>query len=82
MKLDVSFVFPKFCPIENIQTKVYGGGIKSINITVNFYLKVIFVVVITSFRDQAIRQFFVDTIIPFPVCFLQIGTVTVEPGPR
>ena len=37
-----------FCPPKNIQTKVYGGGIKGINITVNFHLEVIFVVVITD----------------------------------
>ena len=74
MKFDASFVFPKFRPPKNIQTKVYGGGIKGINITVNFHLEVIFVVAITGFRNQGISKFFVDTIISIPVCFPQIGT--------
>lgn len=75
MKLDASFVFPKFRPPKNIQTKVYGGGIKGINITVNFHLEVIFVVAITGFRNQGISKFFVDTIISILVCFPRIGTV-------
>jgi len=39
MKFDTAFVFPKFSPLENIQAKVYGGGIKGINIIVNFHSK-------------------------------------------
>lgn len=74
MRFDAPFVFPKFGPPENIQTKVYSGGIKSINITVNSHLKVIFVAATTGLLNQGISKFFVATIIPIPVCFTRIGT--------
>lgn len=73
MKLDAAFVFPEFRPPENIQAKVYGEGIKGINITVNFHLKVIFVIA-TGFCNQDTSKFLVDTIISISVCFPQIGT--------
>lgn len=67
-------MLPEFRPPEDIQTKVYGGGIKGIDITVNLHLKAIFVAALTGFCNQDVSKLLVDAIIPIPVCFPQIGT--------
>lgn len=74
----VPFVIPKFCPPENIYTKVYGEGIKGK--TLLSTVKVIFVATFTGFCNQDIAKFFDDTIISVPACLPRLVRVTVGPS--
>lgn len=56
-----SILIPRFRLPENIQTKVYSGGIKGINI----HFKVIFVVALASSRNQKRGEFFVNAIFTY-----------------
>ena len=75
MKFYPSLVLSELSPPENAQTKINGCGIQSINITINFNFKIVFVTAFTGFLDQNIGKLLKDFIVTFFICFTKIPDV-------